>query len=164
MHAIHNSASPAREGIEEATVGRKDRIEVEAHSAAAWIVTLRGEHDLSTAAELARALEVASPGRDVLVDLTHCTFMDSTAISALLRASNAMHSRGGVLSLVIPKDRHQAVRSVFELMSIERLLPTYETRAAAIDQRTQAPRTRLRSLSEIIDASIVKSDAQRPAA
>jgi hypothetical protein len=43
-----------------------------------------------------------------------------------------MHAQGGTrLSLVIPTSGHQAVRSVFELMSIERLLPTFETRAAA---------------------------------
>ncbi|MDP9257049.1 MAG: STAS domain-containing protein [Actinomycetota bacterium] len=151
-------------------MGPHDTIEVEVHSATASIVTLRGEHDLNSAAKIAVALKEASARRDVLVDLSQCDFMDSSVISALFRASNSLHERGGQLSLVIPGDRHGAIRSLFEIMSLDKLMPTHETRAAAVSYldaaqpMTNAPSTRrLRSLSEIIDQSLPRADEQRRA-
>jgi anti-anti-sigma factor len=143
-------------------VGRQDTIEIEVHSSTASVVTLRGEHDLNSVARIDATLTAASVRGKVLVDLSNCAFIDSTVISALLRASNRLHARGGLLSLVIPSGEHQAIRSIFELMSIERLLPTHATREAAIAHlesdsmhTASAPRTRLRALSEIIDASFL---------
>jgi anti-anti-sigma factor len=153
-------------------VGRQDTIEIEVHSRTASIVSLRGEHDLNSVARIEETLIAASVCGHVLVDLSCCAFIDSTVISALLRASNRLHARGGLLSLVIPNGEHQAIRSIFELMSIERLLPTHATRAAAIAHlegdsahTATAPRTRLRALSEIIDASFLDAaDAEEPRA
>lgn len=147
-----------------------DDIEVEFHSATAAIVTLRGEHDLSSKLEVARALATASGCRDVLVDLSECTFIDSSVISALLQASNRLHANGGLLELVIPGGAHQAILRVFELMSLERLLPIHETRAAAIScvhGARIAPRARgmrLRALSELIDNSLIDVEEGRRAA
>jgi anti-anti-sigma factor len=155
----------------EERVGRNDTIEVEVHSTTASIVTLRGEHDLDSAAKIAAALKEASVRRNVLVDLSPCDFMDSTVISALFRASNDLHARGGQLSLVILGDRHGAIRSLFEIMSLARLIPTHETRAAAISyldtaqQTTEAPSTmHLRSLSELIEPSLFDAAEERRAA
>jgi anti-anti-sigma factor len=155
---------------ERGIVGRHDTIQVEAHSATASIVTLRGEHDLSSAARIAAALRQAGARGNVLVDLSQCDFMDSSVISALFRASGDLQTRGGRLALVIPDDRHGAIRSLFELMSLARLIPTHATRAAAIADLdtaqglTDAPaRTRLRSLGEIIDQSLPDAEGQRRA-
>jgi anti-anti-sigma factor len=142
---------------------RGPRIELEFSSVSLAILTLRGEHDLNTAPEISDKLTAASAHRNVLVDLSRCTFIDSTVISALLRASNSMHSGDCLLSLVIPNDRHHAILRVFEIMSIERALPIYETRAGAITQldapqTSHSPRTRLRAISEIIDASLLDAD------
>jgi anti-anti-sigma factor len=151
-------------------VGPHDTIEVEVHSATASIVTLRGEHDLSSAAKIAVALKEASARRNVLVDLSQCEFMDSSVISALFRASNNLLERGGQLSLVIPGDKHGAIRSLFEIMSLDRLMPTHETRAAAVSHldtaqpAANAPGSRrLCSLSEIIDQSLPDADELRQA-
>jgi anti-sigma B factor antagonist len=55
-------------------------------------VALVGEHDLATAPELAEALrETAGP---VLVDLSQCTFIDSTVIGALVRAHRGLQAHG----------------------------------------------------------------------
>lgn len=151
-------------------MGRHDTIEVEAHSDGASIVAFHGEHDLNSAAEIAAALKTASASRNVLVDLSQCDFMDSSVISALFRASSDLHERGGELALVIPADRHGAIRSLFELMGLARLMPTFETRKAALSHlHTSQPEsdppttTRLRSLNEIIDQSLPGSDGQRRA-
>ncbi|MDP9257922.1 MAG: STAS domain-containing protein [Actinomycetota bacterium] len=150
---------------------RHDTVEVEVHSTTASIVTLRGEHDLDSATRIASALKAASVRRNVVVDLSQCTFLDSSVISALLRASNTLHVHGGQILLVIPPGRHRAVRCVFEIMSVERLMPMFETRAAAFSHveaalpASSAPTTmRLRALSEIIDQSLVETDDHRRAA
>ena len=90
---------------------RDPGIELELHSSSLAIVTLRGEHDLASSPEIANRLSSASDHANVLVDLSACTFMDSAVISALLRASNALNTRGGLLSLVIPHGRHLAIRA-----------------------------------------------------
>jgi anti-anti-sigma factor len=151
-------------------VGQHACIEVEAHSFDASIVTLCGEHDLSSTPQITRAFEEIG-ARRVLVDLSHCIFIDSSVVSALLRASEALRAQGGQLSLVISGDRHQAVRRLIELMRVDRLLPTYETRAAAITHIDSAQPTtdvrasmRLRAISEIIDQSVSETDDRRRAA
>jgi anti-anti-sigma factor len=142
-------------------------IEVEVHSATAAIVTLRGEHDLDSRPDIAKALETASGRTHVLVDLSECTFIDSSVISALLRASNSLTIRGGLLELVIPSGAHRAVRNVFEIMGLQRLLPIHETRAAAIEYLDAPPPAttetgmRLRALSQIIDESLAETEERR---
>ena len=145
-------------------------VEVEIRSRDAAIVTLRGEQDLSAKPEVANALTLASQSRNVLVDLSACTFIDSSVISALLRASNALHRQGGLLELVIPAGTHRAIRNVFELMGLQRVLPIHETTAQAIDD-LDAPRPattrsgmRLRALSEIIDVTQADDQSRREAA
>ena len=109
-------------------MGQDASIEVEAHSFDASIVTLCGEHDLSSTPQIKGAFEEIGARRSVLVDLSHCIFIDSSVVSALLRASEALRTQGGQLSLVISGDRHQAVRRLIELMRVDRVLPTCETR------------------------------------
>ena len=54
-------------------------------------------------------------------------------------------------------------------MHVDRLMPTYETRAAAIRHldttvsTARVPAMRLRALSEIIDLSLIETDEQRRA-
>jgi anti-sigma B factor antagonist len=151
-------------------VGQQGTLEVEIHSANAAIVTLRGEHDLGSKPAVTKALATASGCRNVLVDLSECTFIDSSVISALLQASNRLTKRHGLLELVIPSGAHQAVRSVFELMGLQRLLPIHETRAAAIEYLDAPPPAttetsmRLRALSEIIENAQGDVESRRRAA
>ena len=53
----------------------------------AWIVGLRGEHELSTQPMLTRHLRgLGRTGDGLVVDLAHVEFIDSTVIGALLGA------------------------------------------------------------------------------
>jgi anti-anti-sigma factor len=79
-------------------------------------LTLRGELDLGTAAQLEQAL--AEAGDDVLLDLRGLTFMDSTGVRVLLEAAER---RGPGLRIVPPQDGD--ARVTIEETGIAALLP-----------------------------------------
>ena len=92
-----------------------------------WVLQLAGEHDLSTVPAVEAAFErIAETGTTVVVDLSDATFIDSTVIRTLLRSME----RGENLLLVVP--RRGAVRRALELTGVSKLLPVFETRAAAL--------------------------------
>ena len=95
------------------------------------VVSMRGEHDLSTAPELMRALERAAAGSNVLVDLSECSFIDSTVIKAFVKTANTIHARGERLVLVIPPDQTQVAR-VAEMTQLAKLFPIHAARDAAL--------------------------------
>lgn len=56
----------------------------------AWVLTLRGEHDLSTKPSLREELEWAlARGSTVIVDLSQVTFIDSTVLRGLIFGHDA---------------------------------------------------------------------------
>jgi anti-anti-sigma factor len=64
----------------------RPRIELREISGRTTIVALIGEHDLFTKRQLEQKLELARLAALVIVDLTRCTFLDSTIIECLLEA------------------------------------------------------------------------------
>ena len=107
-------------------------VEVEIHpQPGVAVVAVRGEHDLRTKAELAEALERASAHPHVLVDLSECSFMDSSVIGALFVASKRLEERDGRLELVIPPEAHMLQR-VANIAGLAGSLPIHETRSAAL--------------------------------
>jgi anti-anti-sigma factor len=110
---------------------RKPEIEVEAISAAVAVVTLRGEHDLGAKSELADALAVAGRQPHVVVDLSECTFIDSTVLALLLAAHRSQIERAGRLDLVIPSSA-RAIQRITNLARIDTLLTVHETRSGAL--------------------------------
>jgi anti-sigma B factor antagonist len=105
-------------------------VEVEIRSPYAAVVTLGGEHDLGSKPALTRALARAIDHRHVLVDLTDCTFIESSAIGALVSASRLLAERKGRLELVIPSSA-TAVSRVLRMTAISTLVAIHETRSAA---------------------------------
>jgi anti-anti-sigma factor len=150
-------------------VGPQDTIDVEVHSAHAAIVTLRGEHDLSSRPQVAVALAVARGCGNVLVDLTDATFIDSSVVNALLHSANTLIRQGARLELVARPDSY-ATRSLFEIMSVTRLMAMHDTRSAGIASISVAtppgitvPGLRIRALVQQIDESIAQIEARRAA-
>ncbi len=74
------------------------------------IVTLRGEHDISTVSEIATAL-AAAPATPLVVDLSEATFIDSSVISELVRAFSA-RSDGDFAVVVDPQSEPARVLSL----------------------------------------------------
>jgi anti-anti-sigma factor len=151
-------------------------IEVRLHSHAASVVTLRGEHDLDSRPGVMLALAAASANGDVLVDLSECSFIDSSIISAFLLAAKRLQERDGALELVIPPDaRH--LRRILEMTSVQTILPSHDTsdagiasivdgrsgvRRAPVDARSAASaRKDLRVVSQLIDQLQAKADSTR---
>ena len=111
-------------------------IEVEIQSEETAIVTLHGEHDMATTAGIAVALAVAAGCPSVLVDVSDSTFIDSTVISAILRAAKG----ASTLELVAPKGR--PARRGLDLTGVGDLIPIHDTRDAGIASVEAAARQR----------------------
>lgn len=93
------------------------------------IVRVRGELDLYTAPEFERALELegAADGR-LVVDLSECTFIDSTGLGILVAADR--HTGGN--SLLIVGSGMEVLRA-FEVSALDRHLTLYPTLESALN-------------------------------
>ena len=69
------------------------------------MLTLSGEADLTTVAELTEALtaQLAIGARHLTVDLSRLRFADSSVIRALVLADRTLKQRGGGLALAHPQ-------------------------------------------------------------
>jgi anti-anti-sigma factor len=97
------------------------------------VVTVMGEHDLSSASELERILnEAFSAGGPVAVDLLGTTFIDSTVLRVLICARETATERGVGFRVALGESTGHGVRRLLELTGMEHRLATAPTRAAAI--------------------------------
>ena len=100
--------------------------------AGATVVGAGGELDLYGAADLEAALEQARSGdAPVVVDLAAVSFMDSTALGALVRGVRALERAGVAARVVLPRG---AARRVFEITAVDRVIPVAASRAAALTE------------------------------
>ena len=95
-------------------------------------VSLSGELDAydapalrATFAELARD----NPGATVVLDLTHVSFLDSTALGTIVGLLRRVREAGGELRVVLPET---AARRIFEVTALERALDVWPDRATAL--------------------------------
>ncbi len=102
----------------------RSEVELELHEHLdAAIVTLRGEHDLTTRTRVSEALSHASQQSNVLVDLSECTFADSSLINSLLIANMQLQQRGGRIEVVIPPDA-SAVQRITAITGLAQVVPS----------------------------------------
>jgi anti-sigma B factor antagonist len=96
------------------------------------VVSVRGEVDLATGPEFERALgAVPEDGLEsVIVDLTDCTFMDSTGLHLLTRTQRRFDSAGGRVAVV---SANRSVLRVFGLTGLDEVFAIYPSRAAALN-------------------------------
>ncbi len=99
----------------------------------AYVISLAGEVDLYTAPEFKQQLleVVGEGGREVVVDFTNTTFIDSTTLGVLVGAVKRLRPSGGELSLVC-SDRN--ITKIFEITGLDRVFPIYATRDEAVAQ------------------------------
>ncbi len=100
---------------------------------AGYVISLTGEVDLYTAPEFKQQLlEVIGQGaKEVVVDFTNTTFIDSTTLGVLVGGVKRLRTNGGQLSLVC-SDRN--ITKIFEITGLDRVFAIYGTRDEAVSK------------------------------
>ena len=108
-------------------------IQTDKLSEEAYTISLSGEVDLYTAPEFKQQLlELVGQGaKDVIVDFTNTTFIDSTTLGVLVGGVKRLRPNGGQLSLVC-SDRN--ITKIFEITGLDKVFPIYETRSEAVEK------------------------------
>jgi anti-sigma B factor antagonist len=95
------------------------------------VIALTGEVDLYTAPEFKQELlkTIAAGAKQVVVDFTDTTFIDSTTLGVLVGGVKRLRPAGGQLSLVC-SDRN--ITKIFEITGLDRVFTIYPTRDDAL--------------------------------
>ena len=94
------------------------------------VAALNGEIDLDNAPEVRRMLlDCTGSGRDVLVDLSAVSYIDSSGIASLIEALQNAAAGGGALGLVAVSP--QAMR-VFELARLDKVFTIHPNLGTAL--------------------------------
>jgi anti-sigma B factor antagonist len=93
-------------------------------SAGVSIIRVQGDLDLSTVSAFDAELERQLGSLHLVVELEGCTFIDSSALRALVRAQKRVAETGGTLVLVAPS---QPARRVLEIATLDRFVPVFGT-------------------------------------
>lgn len=91
------------------------------------VVTVRGELDVYSSPEFVDVLRGAGEAERLIVDFTECRYIDSSVISALIRARKELK---GEMRLVIGDGSN--VRRVIAMTHVDTIIPVVSTAAEAI--------------------------------
>jgi anti-sigma B factor antagonist len=96
-----------------------------------YVIALSGEVDLYTAPEVKQQLleVIGDGGKDVVVDFSGTTFIDSTTLGVLVGGVKRLRGQDGRLSLVC-SDRN--ITKIFEITGLDRVFTIYPTRDEAL--------------------------------
>ena len=96
-----------------------------------YVIALAGEVDLYTAPEFKQQLldVIGQGGKDVVVDFSDTTFIDSTTLGVLVGGVKRLRAQDGRLSLVC-SDRN--ITKIFEITGLDRVFTIYPTRDEAL--------------------------------
>jgi anti-sigma B factor antagonist len=96
------------------------------------VLTLSGEADLTTVAELTEALtaQLAIGARHLTVDLSRLRFADSAVIRALVLADRTLKTRGGGLALAHPQP---VVARALSLLGVDQAIEIRDGMSAGAD-------------------------------
>jgi anti-sigma B factor antagonist len=103
----------------------------------AYVVTLGGEIDAFNAPSLRvdlRRLVEETGASTIVVDLAAVTFLDSSALGALVGLLRRVRERNGRLRIVLP-EAHAA--RIFELTGLDEVLDLYPGREAALSATSE---------------------------
>jgi len=94
------------------------------------VVHVSGELDLATVPRLEEALSAAPNGTRVVIDLSTCTFLDSSGVRVLASAARAAEAVGGRTELVVTED--SGIARVLEITSMGTLARIHPSLDAAL--------------------------------
>jgi len=103
------------------------------------VVSVQGEHDLSTAPELGRRLEeLIDAGEATVLDLTSATFVDSSVLGVIIDARRRAGEAGVSFAVAQSPGGTQAVSRVLDITGLRAELPVHADRDAAVAAVTGA--------------------------
>ena len=107
-------------------------IEDEAVDDTTHVIELGGEVDLYTAPEFKeRMVELIESGKkQIVVDLSKATFIDSTTLGVLVGGVKRLRPAGGSLALVCTDEN---ITKIFEITGLDRVFPIHSSREEALD-------------------------------
>jgi anti-anti-sigma factor len=113
------------------------RTYIESRGDGTRILRVAGELDLHTCPRFQEELQAAieQPFKSLLVDLTDCDYLDSTAIHVLVQAQRSLNGRADKLALIVPSPQ---LRRIFDLAGLDEVLHIYPDRAAALLENSNA--------------------------
>jgi len=104
------------------------------------VLTLAGEHDMSTAETIAAQIDrLLDSGSRIVVDLAEAGFVDSTVVRALVEGHQRVAAAGREHDLAAVVAPHTAPHRTWSLLGLDQRMPTFPTRPEAI---TAVSRTR----------------------
>ena len=97
------------------------------------VVTLRGEHDLSTATDVSRRIETAlATATGLAIDLSETTFIDSAVLRVLITAQEQAAKRGTGFAIAVADTSGHGVHRLLTLTGLDAKLSTRPSREDAI--------------------------------
>jgi anti-sigma B factor antagonist len=95
------------------------------------LLLVDGEIDIATAPRLLAALNEAVPKalRSLVIDLSHCGFMDSTGLALLINAHRRISRRSKGFAVVCPPGPLRRVFELTDLVDLLHVCPDRETAA-----------------------------------
>jgi anti-sigma B factor antagonist len=103
------------------------------HSDDVAVLVAGGEIDYEASPQLRECLadHVNQGTRQLVLDLSAVTFIDSTAIGVLVGAAMRMHELGGGSLAVVCNEENRRVVRIFEIAGVESLIALHHSREEA---------------------------------
>jgi anti-sigma B factor antagonist len=112
---------------------RTGEMALKRNDAGLTVLTISGEHDLSTAPELRRSLErLISGGDPIVIDLSPATFVDSSVLGVILDARRRAEEAGLGFAVAHESNGNDAVARVLEITGLRSDLPVHLVREEAV--------------------------------
>jgi anti-sigma B factor antagonist len=97
------------------------------------VVSLTGEHDLSSSGRVREALETAGRSPVTVLDLSAVEFVDSSILGVVVSAHRDAEQAGRRVVLVVGAEPATSVRRILDLTGLSGILEITETRDQAQD-------------------------------
>lgn len=106
------------------------KVSIDEHADSYSVVAVHGEVDLHTAPKVQYAIERGAEGVEtVVLDMAGVAFMDSTALSTLMRSKETLEKDGTSLRLTAPSG---AVQRIFDVTGFGDYFQIYPSREEAL--------------------------------
>jgi anti-sigma B factor antagonist len=98
------------------------------------VLSAGGEIDYAASPQLRERLAdcISAGGRRLVLDLSAVTFIDSTALGALVGAVVRLHEAGGGSLAVVCAEENKRVLRIFEIAGVESLIALHGSREEAL--------------------------------